>query len=69
MKKIITAVLATGLMLGMASVHAEDTMSKDGMKKDEMGHMSKDGMKKNKMAHKSKDGMKKDEMQKDEMSH
>ncbi|MDZ4368489.1 MAG: pentapeptide MXKDX repeat protein [Afipia sp.] len=36
----------------------EDTMSKDGMKKDTM---SKDGMKKDTM---SKDGMKKDEMKK-----
>jgi pentapeptide MXKDX repeat protein len=55
------AILSLGLAFAPAAF-AQDKMSKDGMKKEDT--MSKDGMKKDTM---SKDGMKKDTMSKDGM--
>jgi pentapeptide MXKDX repeat protein len=58
---ISAAALTLSLALAPAAFAADDTMSKDGMKKDTM---SKDGMKKGTM---SKDSMSKDTMSKDGM--
>jgi pentapeptide MXKDX repeat protein len=59
---ISAAALSLSLALAPVAFAADDTMSKDGMKKDTM---SKDGMKKDTM---SKDSMSKDSMAKDSMS-
>ncbi|MFL1547457.1 pentapeptide MXKDX repeat protein, partial [Pseudomonas sp. O39] len=48
MKRLTTAILGMCLAVGVAVVHADDTMSNDTMKKDTMSHdtMKKDTMKK-----------------------
>ncbi|MCK1783999.1 MULTISPECIES: hypothetical protein [Pseudomonas] len=52
MKKLTTAILGIYLAVGVAVVHADDTMKKNTRKKDSM----------------SNDGMKKDDMKKNDIS-
>jgi pentapeptide MXKDX repeat protein len=65
--RLIATTLSLMIAVGASCAHAQDSMSKDEMKKDAMSKegMTKDAMKKDAM---SKEGMAKDGMKKDAMS-